>query len=893
MWHAWPPARHTEEARLTGSGMDADAPAAGPARHPGDESLRLASVSRLAGQGHGLAALDRLAQLAARLLAAPSGQVSLVSDLQQVLGAAGAAVGAVGRATPSEDSLCTVTVGAGAPLVVHDALADDRVSSLEPVTSGEVGSYLGVPLASADGHTVGALCVFGPEPRTWSDEDVAMLEELAAPVVAELELEALTSEYESGLVFWQLGMEAAGIGAFDWNLTTGELRWDQRLLELFGLDEHSFGGTIEDFNSAIHPDDLARVTQVLNGAIETGGGYTMEYRVVLPPGEVRWISARGRALRDEQGRTVRLLGAAFDTTVAQEGEARVARVLEAMPTSFFQLDRSWRFTYVNAEAERLLGATRDALLGSVIWESFPAALGSDFETHYRQAMESREPVAFDAYYPPPLDAWYEVRGWPSPDGLSVYFVDVTDRHRAQEVLDRAARRSALNAAVTETLAQELDTAEAMKRLAPLLVPEVADWCVLTLARDDAPADWRLRLRDVGHAHADPALTDVVERYAELRLAALTEDSFLARAYRDGESIVVEDALEAISAVLSSTEALTLFRRLDPAAAAVLPLRGRGRTVGLLSAFRGRERPGFSAEDLETLSGVASRAGLALDNTRLYAEQKNLAEGLQRSLLTAPPEPDHLEIEVQYRPASHAAQVGGDWYDAFLQHHGATVVVVGDVVGHDAEAAAAMGQVRGLLRGIAVHSGEGPAEVLRGVDRVMQTLQVDTTATVVAARLEQSTEEREQGVTRLRWSNAGHPPPLVVNPDRTVVTLASGTAELLLGLDPDTERTETLVTLERGATVLLYTDGLVERRGESLDEGIGRLTGLLAELGAEERPLRELCDQLIQRMMPERPEDDVALVAVRLHPEEHPRPPEAGPNRVPDDVPNPASGAPTD
>ncbi len=710
----WGAGTWEEGARLTGAMNDAGPPLTGPAREEyAEDGDRLASASRLARQGHGVVALDGLAELAARMLNAPSGQVSLISDVQQVLGGVGAALGSIGRATPSEDSLCTVTVDRRKPLVVHDARADDRVSSLEPVTSGAVGAYLGVPLVAADGQTVGALCVFGPEPRSWSDEEVALLERLAPPVVAELELAALSSEYESGLVFWQLAVDAAGIGAFDWDLTTGKLRWDQRLLEIFGLDKETFGGTIEAFNASVHPEDLSRVTQALDGAIESGGEYAIEYRVVLPDGDVRWVAARGRALSGEDGRSVRLLGAAFDTTAAQEGETRVSRVLEAMPTSFFQLDFDWRFTYVNAEAERLLGAPRDALLGSVIWESFPASLGSAFETNYRHAMESREPVAFDAYYPPPLDSWYEVRGWPSPDGLSVYFVDVTDRHRAQEVLDRDARRSALNAAVTEALAEELATDKAMERLAPLLVPEVADWCVLTLVRDDAPADWRVRLRDVAYAHADPALTEVVKRYAELRLESLTDESFLARAYHDGEPIVVEDALPSITAVLSSPEAQQLFRQLDPAAAAVLPLRGRGRTVGLLTAFRGHGRPGFTAEDVETLTGVASRAGLALDNTRLYAEQRDLAEGLQRSLLTEPPEPDHLELAVQYEPATQAAQVGGDWYDAFLQHHGATVLVVGDVVGHDTASAAAMGQVRGLLRGIACTAGRDPPRCSAG------------------------------------------------------------------------------------------------------------------------------------------------------------------------------------
>jgi serine phosphatase RsbU (regulator of sigma subunit) len=191
------------------------------------------------------------------------------------------------------------------------------------------------------------------------------------------------------------------------------------------------------------------------------------------------------------------------------------------------------------------------------------------------------------------------------------------------------------------------------------------------------------------------------------------------------------------------------------------------------------------------------------------------------------------------------------------------VVIGDVVGHDTAAAAAMGQVRSLLRGIAVHSGEGPAAVLRGVDRVMETLQVDTTATAVIARLEHTPEESGRGTTRFRWSNAGHPPPMVINPDGTVTALAPADPDLLLGLDPTTARTESVVTLERGATVMLYTDGLVERRSQPLDAGLTRLAQVLTELAACDLTLDETCDRLLRRMLPERRDDDVALVAVRL------------------------------
>jgi serine phosphatase RsbU (regulator of sigma subunit) len=211
-----------------------------------------------------------------------------------------------------------------------------------------------------------------------------------------------------------------------------------------------------------------------------------------------------------------------------------------------------------------------------------------------------------------------------------------------------------------------------------------------------------------------------------------------------------------------------------------------------------------------------------------------------------------------------------------------MLVIGDVVGHDTEAAAAMGQLRGLLRGIATYSDAGPVEVLRGLDASMATLRTRTLATAAIARFEQTTDELRRGVTRMRWANAGHLPPLVVNPDGSVAELASWRGDLLLGVDAEANRRESVVTLDRGATVLLYTDGLIERRDADLDAGLVRLRDALIELA--DLPLQEMLDELLERLVHGRPEDDVALVAVRLHPQDRPRPPEAGPVDVPPNVP---------
>ncbi|MBB3085054.1 PP2C family protein-serine/threonine phosphatase [Geodermatophilus sabuli] len=260
-----------------------------------------------------------------------------------------------------------------------------------------------------------------------------------------------------------------------------------------------------------------------------------------------------------------------------------------------------------------------------------------------------------------------------------------------------------------------------------------------------------------------------------------------------------------------------------------------------------------------------------------AAQRALSDRLQQALLTPPPEPDHLHIAVRYRPAAHEAQVGGDWYDAFLQPDGATMLVIGDVVGHDSTAAAAMGQLRGLLRALAYDNDEPPSATLTRAEHAARGLAVSNLATVVLARIERRPDVPVAGPRVLRWSNAGHLPPVLLAPDGTT-TLLETRPDLMLGVDPDAPRTDHTAELDDGATLLLVTDGLVERRDADLDEGLATLREALRDLGRV--PLEELCDTLLARVLPADGADDVALVAVRVYPEDRPRPPEAGPNRLP-------------
>jgi PAS domain S-box-containing protein len=522
-------------------------------------------------------------------------------------------------------------------------------------------------------------------------------------------------------------------------------------------------------------------------------------------------------------------------------------LLDTAPIGVLLVDADWRVTYLNPAGAAVVGYTAEQLVGADYWAAFPANVDNEFGRAYREAVATGRPCTVEAYYPHPLDAWFEVHAVPERGGLAMYFTEVTARRVNQQ-------RLAMLARVSAELAGTLDVDTAATRIPRLIVPALGDWCVLTVLDDDG------RPHDVGCWHADPSRRALVQEYVDLRLAAMPATSPVVRALL-GETVVA-DARD-VADLLPDGEARDLLLRLGAHSGVALPLRGRGRTMGVLTLyFDGATPPDDAA--LATAREVADRTGLALDNARLFAVQRQLAEELQRSLLTGAFTHDHAEIVVRYTPAAEAARVGGDWYDSFRQPGGSTMLVIGDVVGHDTAAAAAMGQLRSLLRGIATYSDGGPAEVLRGLDAAMAQLEVGTYATAAVARFEQTDDERDRGVTRMRWSNAGHLPPLVIHPDGSLAAPADWRGELLLGVDAAAPRAEQVVVLDRGTTVLLYTDGLIERRGSDLDAGTARLREAARSLAG--RPLPELCDELVDRLVHGRPEDDVALVAIRLQPQ---------------------------
>ncbi|WP_329128922.1 SpoIIE family protein phosphatase [Streptomyces sp. NBC_01476] len=412
-------------------------------------------------------------------------------------------------------------------------------------------------------------------------------------------------------------------------------------------------------------------------------------------------------------------------------------------------------------------------------------------------------------------------------------------------------RLALLAETTTRLTSTLDSDEALRRLVRLVIPRLADWAVIDLITE---VDEVQRTMVVHQEEGELVVREDLQ--GPMPPVPAESPMPLSRALRGAASTLVTPVTyQGPPDSGIALEQQRLFEATGMHSAAIAPIRGVREVLGALTLGRSKRPDPLTPADLSLLEDITRRTGLALDNARLYQRQRKIAETMQRHLLPQLPSVPGLQMAARYVPAPNDSQVGGDWYDAFLLADGTTALAIGDVVGHDLDAAAGMAQIRSVLRAYAwTHHGP-PSAILNRLDTSVTHITGVPMATLIFGVVERS----EDGTWRLAWTNAGHPPPLLVTHDGQARYLTDGHGMLLTtGLSP--VRTDAYLTLPPQSTLVLYTDGLVESHDRPIDDGMDRLRKHAASLA--HRPLPAFTDLLLERARPAGNDDDVAILTLR-------------------------------
>ena len=535
------------------------------------------------------------------------------------------------------------------------------------------------------------------------------------------------------------------------------------------------------------------------------------------------------------------VGEPFDLQIARE---RAARTLDNVSDGLAILDRQWRFIYVNIAAGQMLGRRPEDLLGTVVWEQFPEAVGTEFWDRQHRAMATQEMDSFEAYYGP-LNGWFELRLFPTPEGLTVHLRNVNDRRRAEEERDHLVDQllaSLERARAVEEFTNALSQALTLGEVASITV----DRCRRSLGTVFAgPALITADGRHIQFVTLDPLPEQTVQDWSltPMSLAMPLTDAAslncaLYHGSRDELSAEYPDMVSAVE--VAGTHAL-----------ATLPLVASGRVIGTMSMAWDRPRT-FTDDDKAFIVTLTNQCALAVERARLFETQRGAADILARAIL-----PDHLptpagwQLEARYIPATENIQVGGDFYDAY-EIDGSVVLTVGDVAGHGIRAAAVMGQVRNALRGFALDHLD-PDDVMTRVRKLIRLFDPEEMITMLFGVIEPATGS-------LTWASAGHPPPLILAHGGRATYLEDAPCGPIGAPPPRVYPSATHRTrLEPGDTMYWYTDGLIEQRGEHLDEGFERLR-VAVETAAS---VGDGLDAVIEQLRPTNGwQDDVCVLAVR-------------------------------
>ncbi|MEU6478684.1 SpoIIE family protein phosphatase [Streptomyces sp. NPDC047017] len=662
------------------------------------------------------------------------------------------------------------------------------------------------------------------------------------------------------------------VGRFVWDPVSDTVSADERFHVLLGRPAADFAGTGRALAETVAAGEGHQVLAALR---ETAAGRppALPLPVRTAAGALRlmelWAPQAGRAPGP-----CRVSGTLRDPGPGPLGDAAA----DLLPDGVLCADRLGTVVYANPRAAQLLGRPRRALVGRPLWDSAPCLSHPACEDHLRAALLSPGPVHFHVSRPPADD---RAAAADRHDGallaLSVHagpdLLTCVVRPAEQPVLPVDA------AALPAAPAQPAEGPGGTHGPAPGS-PVSGSGAAAHLYR---PIVLAIALTEAVTARQVSAVVmrELLPAFGGNRLAIyLLQDRHLYLAWETGfpDGFLAPFEGVGLDAHVPGVETLTtghplFFDSMDQMAAtypglaldadvgsrAFLPLIASGRLVG--SCILGFDRPrGFSGEERTVLTALAGLIAHAMEKAQRYDTEAALARGLQQALLPRRLSV-HPEVETagRYLPGTQGMEIGGDWYDVVAAGDG-LALVIGDVQGHGVQAAATMGQLRSAVRAFAL-GDRPPDEVLSGTNHLLTDLDPGQFASCCYVRLDPVT-----GVARV--ARAGHPLPVLRHPDgRTEVCDVPG--GVVLGVEPGARYPVTELRLAPGAILALYTDGLVERPGIDIDDGVGALCVALARVGASAarpggRPLTSVADRLTAtaRHSADRPDDITLLLTMR-------------------------------
>ncbi|MBD0735995.1 SpoIIE family protein phosphatase [Streptomyces sp. CBMA29] len=598
------------------------------------------------------------------------------------------------------------------------------------------------------------------------------------------------------------------------------------------------------------------------------------------------VETRASLLVDGDGRPF-VLASMVETSRLRTLEhdlAALDSLFDSSPLGVAIFDRDLRYVRLNEALAAMNGMPVADHIGHTVLEVLDERSAADLTALQRDVLATGRPVIDLVTYAPHGRGHRSLSYHRLVDragrvlGISATVIDVTERVQAAAKVERARRRLALLNDVGTRIANVLDVRRCAEALAAAVVPTFSDYSGVILHAEvadggelpTAPYGDNTPMRQLGTGAVRWG-PEVERMILTGQAIGFTRKSIFGTVLSTGQPRMVSSEEELLATTFPGDPKVRAALALGVHSLLVLPLRARGVVLGLLVVSRAREREPFDHDDLALAMELANRAGAALDNARLYVREREGALMLQRSLLPqSVVEPPGVGVAFRYVPGSSGAEVGGDWFDVIPLAGGRVAFVVGDVMGHGLGAAATMGRLRTAVRTLA-GLDMPPDELLRRVnelgDDLAQGQAEGWMATAVYAVYDPSTR-------RIAIAQAGHLPPVLVepvtppppggegpgaDPDECLARLVELPSGVPLGVGGVRFETTELAVAD-GAVLVLYTDGLVETRGQDIGEGLERLRQTLC------RPLPSLedsCDDVLAIMQPGREPDDVALLMARL------------------------------